>query len=208
MGDDIVQLNHMNERIRAIIIGLTLGDAYLTPLVGASQKSRVDMKGDNKNISYLRWLHKELEPLGVSELKPKKNYHQHRFYTKSNTEVGKLRKLFYPDGHKIVPKGIKIILKNPITLAVWYQDDGTLDCRNKYHYNAMFATYCFSFNDCKLLADALRKNFNLDARVCKCRMRGKIRPRIYITSSSMEHFIKLIKRYINPCFSYKIRKFN
>ena len=141
-------------------------------------------------------------------MKPKKNYHQHRFYTKTTREIGKLRELFYSHGKKIVPKRIKTILKNPLSLAVWYQDDGTLDCRNKYHYNAMFSTYCFSFSDCKLLAEALKENLNLDVRVCKCRMRGKTRPRLYIASSSMDRFIWIIKPYINPCFKYKIRKLN
>ena len=206
--DDIVQLTRMNEKIRAILIGLTLGDGYLTPFVGVSRCSRMEVKGDDKSLSYLKWLHLQLKPIGVSDLKPKKNYHQHRFYTKTIQEIGELRKLFYPNGQKIVPKKIKKLLKNPLSLAVWYQDDGSLDCRSKYHYNAMFATYCFSFSDCQLLAKTLRENFNLDVRVCKCCMRGKIRPKLYITSQSMGRFIGLIKPYINPCFKYKIRKFN
>lgn len=192
----------------AILIGLILGDGYLTKFVGRSHGSRMEVKGDNKNLTYLKWLHSQLKPIGVSSLKPKKNYHQHRFYTKTTEDIGKLRSLFYPHGIKIIPKSIKKFLKNPLTVAVWYQDDGTLDCRSKYHYNAMFSTYCFSFDECKLLAEALRDNFNLDARVCKCKMRGKIRYRLYIASSSMGQFVKLIMPYINPCFEYKIRKFN
>jgi recombination protein RecA len=195
----------MNEEIKSILVGLTLGDGYLTPLAGKSKKSAVDIKGDNKNLSYLRWLHKKLKPIGVSELKPKKNYHQHRFYTKRTEEIGKLRKLFYPDGKKIIPKGIKRLL-TPLALAVWYQDDGNLDYRSKYHYNAMFATYCFSFIECELLAKSLRSNFNLDVRVCKCQMRGKMHYRLYVTSKSMDTFIKIIKPYINRSFNYKIRK--
>lgn len=196
----------MKEKIRAILVGSILGDGYLTPYTGKSRKSKIDIKGDNKSLTYLQWLHKQLQPIGVSDLKPKKNYHQHRFYTKSNEEIGKFRKLFYPKGIKIIPKNIKFFLKNPLTLAVWYQDDGTLDCRDRYHYNAMFATYCFSFHNCQLLAKALKENFNLDVRVYKCTMRGKTRYRLYITASSMPSFIKLIKPFINPCFNYKIRK--
>jgi hypothetical protein len=196
----------MNKKIRAILIGSILGDGYLTSFEGASKRSRLDVKGDNKNLAYLKWLHKELRPLGVSNLKPKKNYHQHRFYTKTTKDIGKFRSLFYRKGKKIIPENIKKLLNNPLTIAVWYQDDGTLDCRSKYHYNAMFATYCFSFRDCELLAKTLKGNFNLDVRVCKCRMRGKIRPRLYIASVSMDRFIGLIKPYINLCFKYKIRK--
>jgi len=198
----------MNEEIKSILVGLILGDGYLTPFVGRSKKSAVDIKGDNKYLPYLKWLREKLKPLGVSELKPKKNYHQHRFYTKVGWEVGELREIFYPKGKKIIPENIGELLKSPLALAVWYQDDGTLDCRDRYHYNALFATHCFLFRECELLAKALKKNFDLDVRVCRCQMRGKVRYRLYVTSESMERFISLIKPFINPCFRYKIRKRN
>lgn len=149
----------MNEKIKAILIGLTLGDGYLTPFVGASRRSRMEIKGDNKNLSYLRWLHSQLKPIGVSDLKPKRNYHQHRFYTKTTKETGKLRELFYPSGQKIIPRSIKKLLKNPLSLAVWYQDDGSLDYRSKYHYNAMFATYCFFVQRLQVTCRSFERKF-------------------------------------------------
>lgn len=198
----------MNARIKEILIGLTLGDGYITPFVGASKRSRMEVKGDNRYLLYLQWLRRELEPLGVSELKPKKNYHQHRFYTKTLEEIGKLRTLFYSNGKKVIPRNIKKFFNSPLTLAVWYQDDGTLDCRSKDHYNSLFATHCFSYNECAALANTLRENLYLEVRVYKCQMRGILRFRLYITSSSMERFISLVRPYITPCFAYKIRKFN
>lgn len=208
-GEGIVQLVYkpMTERIKSILIGLVLGDAYLTPFTGKSKGSRVDIKGDNRYLSYLQWLHSELTPLGVSELKPKKNYHQHRFYTKTSDEVGTLRNTFYSKGIKIIPKQIQQFLTDPITLAVWYQDDGTLDYRKKDHYNSLFATHCFSFSDCVLLANALRENFALDARVYRCQMRGKLRFRIYIVSGSTGRFMSLVRPYVLPCFSHKVREY-
>ena len=194
----------MNERLQSILVGLTLGDAYLTSFVGASKRSRADIKGSNKYLPYLCWLHKELMPLGASALKPKKGYEQHRFYTKAREDIGELRVLFYPKGRKVVPKRIVKIL-TPLALAVWYQDDGTLDYRNKYHYNALFATHCFSFSECVLLAKTLQTNFGLDVRVCKCRMRGVLRYRLYVVAASMPRFLRLVKPYITSCFEYKVR---
>lgn len=196
----------MSEEIRSILVGLILGDGYLTKFYGLSRKSRLDVKGDDKCLEYLRWLHRKLRPLGVSDLKSKKNYHQHRFYTRATKEIGELREIFYPNGEKVIPEDIADYLKDPLTLAVWYQDDGTLDCRSKYHYNALFATHCFSLRECRLLAKALGENFSLDVRVCRCKMRGKIRYRLYITSKSMTRFISLVKPFIAPCFNYKVRK--
>lgn len=196
----------METRIKEILTGLILGDGHLTRFHGMSNRSRLEVKGDNKYLSYLRWLHTELQPLGVSDLRPKKNYHQHRFYTKAHKEIGVLRKLFYPHVRKSIPKNIKELLHSPLSLAVWYQDDGTLDCRSKYHYNALFATHCFLYDECAALADALRENFDLNVRVCKCRMRGKLYFRLYVCSQSMNRFIDLVAPYINSCFAYKIRK--
>ena len=184
---------------------MILGDGHLTEFSGQSRKSSLLIKSNDKTLPYLEWLHQELQPLGVSELRPKKNYHQHYFRTKWSEEIGELRSLFYPEGKKIIPRNIKELLIRPITLAIWYQDDGTLDARSKYHYNALFATHCFSFHECVLLAETLKENFDLDVSVCKCQMRGKIRYRLYVKSKSMKRFIDLVRPFINPSFQYKIR---
>jgi hypothetical protein len=198
----------MNERIKDILVGSILGDGHLSDFESLSYKSCLLLKTDNKSLSYLKWMHKELQPLGVSELKPKKNYHQHYFRTRWSREIGKLRGLFYSQGIKIIPRNIDKLLVRPLSLAVWYQDDGTLDCRSKYHYNALFATHCFSFQECVLLAETLKRNFDLDVSVARSLMRGKVRYRLYVRSGSMKRFIELVKPFINPSFSYKIRSNN
>lgn len=195
----------MNQKQQDILIGLILGDGYLTSFYGNSQKSSLDMKADQKEFGYLKWLHDELSSLGVSAIKKRKDNNQYRFITKRLESIGRLRKIFYPNGKKIIPNDIAKYLKNPLTLAVWYQDDGTLDARALYHYNALIATHCFSFKNCELLAQALKVNFNLDVRVCRCLMRQKLYYRLYITSGSMDRFIALVKPYIHSCFVYKIR---
>ena len=197
----------MNEYIKQIIVGLILGDAYVTPPYGNSRRSMLDIKGDANYLPYLKWLHRGLNPIGVSELRLKKGYHQYHFITKTSKEIGDLRRIFYPNGIKTIPDSINSLLISPLALAIWYQDDGHLDCRSKYHYNAVFATHSFSFESCQLLANALQKNFNLDVRIHKCTMRGKLYYKLYITSNSMRHFTQLVKPYIISCFAYKIRKF-
>ena len=195
----------VNERAKAILIGTILGDGYLTTPSGRSQKSSLDIKVAEEKVAYLEWMRRELLAIGVSELKQRKDNQQYRFVTRRSLEIGQLRKTFYPNGKKAIPKNIDQLLSSPLTLAVWYQDDGTLDCRDRYHYNALFATHCFSFHDCELLTSALRKNFKLDVRVCRCQMRGKVNYRLYVVSKSMDDFIGLIRPYIQPCFQYKIR---
>jgi hypothetical protein len=196
----------MNELIKDILIGLILGDAHLTRFHGESRNSSLEIKYDDKYLSYLNWLHGQLKPLDLSPIRPKKDYHQHLFRTRSREDIGELRSIFYPNGIKIVPSIIKDFLIRPMTLAVWYMDDGTLDRRSKYHYNSLFATHCFSFNENVLLAETLKENFDLDVSVCKCQMRGKLNYRLYVRSKSMYRFIELIKPHINTSLLYKIRE--
>ena len=133
----------MQAKTKAILVGLILGDGYLTKPSGNSSRSVLDIKYDEKSLEYLQWIHGELKELSPSEIKKKKGFHQYRFYTKSRDDIGELRRIFYPHGTKYVPQDIDKYLTNPLTLAVWYQDDGRLDFRNKYHSNSLFATYCF-----------------------------------------------------------------
>ena len=195
----------MEKHAREIIIGSLLGDGWLTSLTPTKGTSIYFVKYHNKNVDYLNWLKSELNELHPSELKKTPNYPQYYFYTQARVDIGELRKLFYPhEGRKIVPKNISALLSNPKSLAVWYQDDGTLDNRSKYHWNAMFSTYCFSYEECVLLAKTLDANFGIKVSVCKCQMRNKMYYRLYVLSSSMDRFIKIIKPYIHPLFNYKI----
>ena len=197
----------MKQRVKAILVGLILGDGYLTNPSGKSVRSMLDLKYNEKSLEYLQWIHKELKELNPSDIKKKKGINQYRFYTKTRNDIGQLRNIFYPGGVKRIPKDIVKYLKNPLTLAVWYQDDGKLDFRNKYHSNSLFATYCFPHNECELLANALRINFDLDVRVCKCQMRGKMYYCLYVTSKSMNKFMRIIEPYIQRCFHYKLVKY-
>ncbi len=187
------------------MIGVTLGDGYLTSFSGKSQKSSLDMKVAEDKYQYLNWLRHELAELGGSGLTKRSDNNQFRLVTQRNLEIGRIRTLFYPNGKKCIPSNIDQLLISPLTLAIWYQDDGTLDYRDKYHYNALFATHRFSHSGCELLTSALQKNFGLDVRVCRCQMRGKVNYRLYVVSKSMDRFLGLIRPYIHPCFQYKIR---
>lgn len=194
----------MKRRTKAILLGLILGDGHLMKPYGNAARSALDIKYDQKHLSYLTWLHQELAELNPSPIRRKQGFHQYRFYTEKRDDIGLLRRQYYPKGTKRVPTDIIKHLTDPLTLAVWYQDDGTLDFRRGYHANALIATHCFSRHECELLAKALNANFGLDVRVCRCLMRGKLYYRLYITSKSMERFMELISPYMNKCFQYKI----
>lgn len=188
-----------------VAIGSILGDGNLKYLSKRKSFSQLYVSQHNSKLPYLKWLHGELgKAYEMHPIKPKKGYNQHYFITKSNKILGDLKMQFYSKGYKDIPSGFNQILTSPISLAVWYMDDGTLDKRSKYHFNASIATYCFSFEGCELLSQILKDNFQVLASVTKTNMRGKVYPRLYIKSQSMDKFISLVKPYIHPVFKYKI----
>lgn len=194
------------ERAIQVAIGSILGDGCLKQLSMRAQASQLYVSQHSSKLPYLEWLHMELGRRFVTNpIKPKKGYDQHYFMTKPDTELGWLKKKFYPYGTKIVPPDIKTLLNDPISIAVWYMDDGTLDRRDGYHCNAMFSTYGFSFECCHRLSDCMLDNFKVETSVTKCTMRGKVYPRLYVKSVSMPRFNEMIKPFICPVFHYKVK---
>lgn len=183
--------------VETILIGLILGDGSLTPLSNRQHQLQLHLGYSERYFSYLKWIHQKLQPLGLNGIQPKRGYHQFHFYSKPSSLIGRLRTFFYPAGVKMVPKEIGQLLTEPISLAIWYMDDGTLDYRAKYHANACIATYNFSFHDCLQLRKVLIRNFGLQTTVSKSMMRGKIYYRLYFPSASMVKFMALIAPYMN-----------
>lgn len=188
-----------------MIVGSLLGDGWLTARRPRAGTSTFYLKYHDKSLNYLLWIRENIMELQPSALKAIPKYTQHYFYTKSRTDIGDLRSLFYPnEGKKRVPKNIHEILTDPLTLAIWYMDDGTLDRRSKYHWNAMFATYCFPYQDCLLLTKAVRRNFGIEMSVCRCQMRGKMYYRLYVPARSMTLFVETVRPYMHENYAYKI----
>ena len=195
----------MNYFLSQILVGTVLGDGHLIKSNGKGE-SQLSIKHDDKTLSYLEWLHGKFSSIGVNEIKKvaMSGYHQHYFTTRPNGELGTYRKMFYPNGIKAVPEDIWRFLTHPMALAVWYMDDGSVDFRKKYHKNATLATFCFGYRECEYLRNAMRDNFSLAVSIHKTTMRGKEYFRLYIRSESMNRFFDLIRKYIRPCYSYKI----
>lgn len=113
--------------------------------------------------------------------------------------------MFYPQGRKKVPKNIIELLVSPISLAIWYMDDGCLDFRPKEHYSFILNTDSFTLKDTLFLREALKRNFQIESSVYNLLCRGKRYPKLYIGVQGRDKFLSLVKPYIlNNCFSHKI----
>ena len=181
------------------MVGTLLGDGYLS---SKSKAPHLELKQSDEKKEYVFWLYKELENLCTSAPKQRKDNNQWYVNTHCSSELMHLRYWFYPKGVKIVPRNIEKILVNPLSLAIWYMDDGTLDYREKDHYAFRLTTHSFTPNDNQRLVSVLNNNFGVDATVQSTLIRGKRYPRIHIGVTGRDQFYNLVQPYILNCFKH------
>lgn len=194
------------KRQQKIILGSILGDGGVYVKRGYP-RAYYTVKQSSKYCEYVEWLFSELRNLCPSEIKRRKDNGQLYFYSSPSEYLTKTQLLFYKDRIKRVPENIKETLKSPLSLAVWFMDDGTLDYRPKDHCAFHLCTNCFSREDTQILIDTLNENFGIVASLHYTLCRGKRHSRIYIGAKGRNRFIKLISPYILNCFKYKLPKY-
>ena len=194
------------EKQRAIIIGSVLGDGGIY-FANKSPRAYYMVKQSLRYSEYVEWLFSQLKSLCPSEIKQRKDNGQKYFYTSPSEDFTVLQKLFYRNKIKIVPESIKEMLKSPLSLAVWFMDDGTLDFRPKDHCAFHLCTNCFTKEDTRRLIETLKDNFGIESSLHYTLCRGKRHARIYIGSKGRDRFIKLVTPNILDCFKYKLPQF-
>lgn len=187
---------------KQIIIGTLLGDGCLE--FSGFHGSRLQAKQAKKYKDYVFWMYKKLKNLCKSTPKQRRDNKQWYFSTRHLDELTELRKLFYSSNKKRVPTDISQLLISPLSIAVWYMDDGYLDWRPKDHYAFTLNTDCFSLKDVSLLQETLWKNFGVVTSVHNSLCRGKRYPKIYIGVKGRDKFLSLVKPYLLDCFSHKL----
>lgn len=191
----------LSEIQREVLIGLLLGDGCLER---KSKNSRLQVKQSVNKKEYVVWLNNIFLDYVKTPAKQRKDTDQWYFATRSLSQFEEWNKIFYKNRKKIIPKNICDLLASPISLAVWFMDDGTLDYREKSHYSFTYSTDSFSVTEVALLQKALFENFGIESSIQTPRSRGKKYTKLYIGKKGREKFIKIIFPYILKCFAYKI----
>lgn len=196
----------LTSRQQAIIVGNILGDGGV--YIKRDMKNAYYMiKQSEKYKQYLFWLFDELKDLCPSGPKQRKDNAQWYFYTSASKDLTNLQNIFYVNKKKVVPQNIEELLVSPLSLAIWFMDDGTLDYRLKDHCAFHLCTNCFTREEGEVLANVLKKNFGIIASVHFTLCRGKRHTRVYIGAKGRAQFIKLVRPYILDCFKYKLPEY-
>ena len=101
----------------------------------------------------------------------------------------------YPLNKKIVPDNIDKLLVDPLSLAVWFMDDGAAD-----YAGASLQTHSFGKLDVEKLRRTLKLNFGLKT-TSRLNKGWWI---IYFLKSTMPRLHKQIDRYMLEDFKYKL----
>jgi len=188
----------VNQKLRVtnyqmeVLMGCLLGDAYIHKL------GKIQIEHSVKQLPYINWKYKQLKNLSYGKPKIvsrfdnryKKSYQSSRFWTRQYFRS--LRDKFYPEGKKIFPEEFSKYF-TPLSLAVWYMDDGNL----YKGLNVKFAADGFDKKSRILLRNLLFNKFGLKSEINES---GKIR----LSNKSVKRFIDIVKPHIHPDMIYKI----
>ena len=179
---------------RSVIIGSLLGDGYLR-IFPKRKNALLEINHSIHQKEYVDWKYEILKSVSASAPRARKSNGTrvaYRFYSRQIPELTQFYALFYREGKKRIPNDIAL---DPISLAVWFMDDGS-KCRN---YDVYLNTQQFSVKDQKKLLRALHA-LGFAATLNK----DKHYYRIRFLKSSIEKFNRFIGRFIIPSMAYKL----
>lgn len=193
----------ISQRESEIIVGTILGDAHLARM---KLETRLEIAHSVAQKELVFWKYKELKrftsalPHKISffDGRYNKKYTQWRFKTRGNKIFSFLYRKFYSKkGRKQISSDIRKWIQSPLTLAVWFMDDGG---RRNDCYGIFLNTLSFTKKENEILQKCLKKNFSLDSRI---HWIGD-GYRLYIPSKNIIRFCSLVYPYILSSLRYKL----
>lgn len=190
---------------RNVLLGLLLGDGSLE--FDGYHGTRLQIKQAEARKEYVFWLYEHFAPITKTQPKQRTDTQQWYFGTRYRADLEKIRQLFYQGGKKVLPESIASLLVAPVSIAVWYMDDGHLDYRAKSHYAYRLSTDSFTQEEVVQLQAVLYERFGIRSTLHMSLCRGKRYPQIYIGKDGRDAFYNVVAPFILPCFRYKLPPF-
>ncbi len=200
-------VSNTSDSLHSFLMGTILGDGYIT--------KRGALQVEHKDYAYTKWKFDFLREKGVlnpsttiskvKRIHPKTQQESisYRFYT---IPVFKhWRTLFYleatiPDqkATKRVSKNIENLLVEPLSIAVWFMDDGGKGGNTPS--GAIISVFKFSDMEIIALQNCIFKNFD----ICTNFHAPKSSRQLYIPKKEYEKWCNLVSSFIIPTQRYKL----
>lgn len=188
----------------AFLDGHLLGDGYITrPHDGCS--ARFGLHLASRFHDFALWTRDVLAGCGI------KSYNHCRstsiFYTAARAALTDMRRRWYPDGYKEIPKDLVL---SPNGLTAWYLGDGSL-IRQTHGFAAHLYTNSFSFAEVEYLQWCLLDIFDVETTIHQYRHSknswssdpSQAEPVLYIPQRAMPLFFEIIGACPVPSLCHK-----
>ena len=194
----------INKEQESALIGMVLGDAYFQKTGERNARIRLEHRADHAD--YLIWKTQLLpqlfqgKPVFLKRKHPKTKriYSYVRQQSNSSPHMGKIRKLFYPDGMKKIPESLPRWLKSDIGFAIWFYDDGYYYVRDRSLYLYLGTV---SEKEAEFAKATLSKNFDLQSTIANKGTKGFA---LYFPVSEREKVRNILLKHRVPVMEYKI----
>ena len=199
----------LTDRQREIVVGSLLGDGYISMNNISGMFCKTQCAASKE---YVEWHFKELGPYSLSMRPRTRAAHDIttrirkpgtrksiEFKTCSHPKFVEYRSQWYPNGIKVIPEDIEL---TPLSLAVWYCDDGS---NHKNHKAVILHTQCFTDCDINRLRDILMLEYGL---ITTINLDGKKKSTIRVSSKSYNSFLDIVSPHITTAdMSYKLIRY-
>lgn len=186
-----------------IFNGLMLSDGSLDRVIYKNSRFVLGQSVSHKELIFKTQEH--FMDLGIdSSIKlmfnKKSETHWYYFYTGQRKTFTMLRKIWYPNGKKIVPNYIKV---TPKLLAYWFMGDGSSSWHSKSTSRISLYTHAFPLKDTTRLSKMLLEIgiYNLIREVKKDQFIIEVK-----RTKSVDKFYEIVEPYIINSFKYKLKK--
>ena len=180
----------LTEEQKSILVGTLLGDGTMRK----KKNAHLEINHCYAQKVLVDWVFSKFSKLVTTPPKWRKGNGKreaYRFATRKLPILTPFYNQFYRNGKKVIPDDLKL---NPLSLAVWFMDDGS-----KTYSSIYLNTQQFNLNEQLQLVDILKKDFGIDSTLNK----DKIYYRIRIRTQSVKRFINLVKEFVLKEFKYK-----
>lgn len=179
----------LSEEQVSLIIGSLLGDGAMR----CKANALIEFNHSAEQQTYVDWKFQQLQSLVSTPPKLRSGNGgrvAYRFTTRSLPELTPFYRTWYPQGRKVVPQ----LTLTPLTMAVWFMDDGSKSYRAIY-----LNTQQFDLGSQGRLLSLLQQQWGIRASL----NRDKIYYRIRIAVESVERFRTIVGPHVLRELEYK-----
>lgn len=196
-------MTKITKESRNYILSMALGDGYI------NKAGFLAIRHAQSQLDYLQWKHDVLKRCGIKVsdvyFVDNNGFPAYEFRTMSYDFIKSIRASLYGSGKKIPTKKVLSHL-NPIDIAIWYMDDGSLsnEKRNGVPYRTIITLCtCLSKDENQVIIDYFFDKLGIKATQRKMKNSYAI---VIGSKQNVIKFIDLVKPYVSQvkCMWYKL----